>query len=56
MSCGEYFNSTYAFDKHRKGTYAPMARYCLTPGDMTAKGRSLNAAGFWITAKTTILA
>ena len=44
-ACGEYFNSTYAFDRHR-------VRYvCRTAEELRAKGWSVNAAGFWITSK-----
>ncbi len=49
--CGEYFNSTAAFDRHRAGSYSPMQRRCLTPDEMRAAGMSRNEAGFWITAK-----
>lgn len=46
-ACGEYFNSTKAFDMHRRG---PMEdRVCLTPTRMSEKGMSKNAKGFWIT-------
>jgi hypothetical protein len=56
-ACREYFNSTYAFDKHRVGRYSPMAaapgssleRRCLNPSEMRAKGMSLSSTGFWIT-------
>jgi len=43
--CGEYFNSTYMFDKHRRGDYP--ARRCLTPTEMTAKGYVISG-GFWV--------
>lgn len=53
--CGEYFNSTTVFDRHRVGPFAPInrpnTRRCLTAAEMTAKGWLLNGAGFWITAK-----
>ncbi|MGF6839881.1 hypothetical protein QF001_003748 [Paraburkholderia youngii] len=52
-SCGEYFNSTSAFDAHRTGPYGtpadPVAhRHCLSIDEMTRKGMSQNKAGFWI--------
>lgn len=47
--CGEFFNSTFAFDKHRTGDFGKNRR-CLTPDEMRAKGMSKNAAGFWISA------
>lgn len=45
--CGEFFNSTPAFDKHRanKGGFR-----CLTPAEMEAKGMAKNAGGWWVTA------
>ena len=53
--CGEYFNSTRAFDKHRVGRYAtetkPNTRRCLTPEEMTKKGMLQSEDGFWITKK-----
>jgi hypothetical protein len=48
--CGERFNSVYAFDLHRVGSFAPMARRCLTADEMLAAGYSRNIAGFWISA------
>jgi len=53
--CGELFNSTHAFDKHRTGTYSPLARRCLTVAEMTARGMSRNAAAFWIVSAMPIL-
>lgn len=48
--CGEYFNSSFSFDKHRAGEHTDNGRYCLTPEQMRAKGMDKNAAGFWISA------
>ena len=52
-TCGEYFNSTFAFDRHRVGGYQtatkPSTRRCLTVAEMAAKGMSVNPAGFWVT-------
>lgn len=45
-SCGEFFNSTLAFDKHRTGDYP--ARHCLSPDAMVAKGMAVSSAGFWV--------
>jgi hypothetical protein len=47
-ACREYFNSTYAFDKHRVGRYTPMERRCLNPSEMRAKGMVISSPGFWI--------
>lgn len=47
--CGEFFNSTFAFDKHRTGDFGKDRR-CLTVDEMEAKGMSKNAAGFWVSS------
>jgi hypothetical protein len=47
--CDQYFNSNVAFAKHRTGKFEE-GRRCRTAEEMIAKGMSLNAAGFWITA------
>jgi hypothetical protein len=51
-TCGEQFNSTRAFDKHRIGsfTFDASARRCLTVDQMLAKGMARNRNGWWITA------
>ena len=47
-SCGEYFNSTKAFDKHRTGEIGK--KICVSPNDMIVKrGMSISKKGFWIT-------
>jgi hypothetical protein len=43
-TCGELFNSTTAFDKHRIGS--PDNRVCLTLGEMRAQGFT-SPGGFW---------
>jgi hypothetical protein len=45
-TCGEYFNSNTAFDKHRSGPFTD--RRCISAQEMMDKGMSLNASGFWI--------
>lgn len=47
--CSEFFNSTFAFDKHRTGDFGKDRR-CLTTNEMEARGMSKNAAGFWISS------
>ena len=47
-TCGEYFNSTYAFDKHRVGDFS--ARRCRAVAEMRAVGMDQNAGGWWISA------
>ena len=51
--CGELFNSTAAFDRHRTGSFGfhgkGVTRRCLTPAEMLAKGMSKNATGWWVT-------
>lgn len=49
-SCHKTFNSVYAFDKHRTGTYEPNTRRCLTTEEMTARGMCTDSAGYWVTA------
>lgn len=48
-ACGEYFNSTKAFDKHRFGDW--FMRRCRTPDAMRARGMSKNLNQRWITSK-----
>jgi hypothetical protein len=50
-TCGEYFNSTRAFDKHRTGEYG--ARRCLSPDDMRVRGMVVSATGWWLTMAST---
>lgn len=47
-TCGEYFNSTLAFDTHRVGRHVGNQRTCLTVPQMRAGSMALNAAGFWV--------
>lgn len=47
--CSEYFNSSFAFDKHRTGDFG-ISRRCITKEEMISKGMAVNAAGFWISA------
>jgi hypothetical protein len=47
--CGEYFNSSFSFDKHRTGEHGKDRR-CMTTAEMLDKGMSKNAAGFWISS------
>jgi hypothetical protein len=49
-SCGELFNSTYAFDKHRTGSFG-VDRRCMTAHEMKACGMSKNSDLFWISQK-----
>jgi len=43
-SCGEHFNSTAAFDKHRS------QGRCLTADEMLGKGMAINSSGWWVTS------
>lgn len=45
-TCGEYFNSTHAFEKHRTGEFGKDRR-CRTRDEMFSKGMHLGADGFW---------
>ncbi len=48
-SCGELFNSTFSFDKHRTGEFGKDRR-CKTKEEMIAAGMDKNTAGFWISS------
>jgi hypothetical protein len=45
--CGIYFNSTFAFDKHRVGEHKDNKRTCLDAATMTANGMFEGEDGFW---------
>jgi hypothetical protein len=47
QGCKKYFNSTFAFDKHRIGQFG-IDRRCMTTEEMEAKGMCVNAHGFWV--------
>jgi hypothetical protein len=47
--CGELFNSSYAFGKHRTGDHTGNQRRCMTVPEMEKLGMIKNDAGFWIT-------
>jgi len=47
QGCKEYFNSNFAFDKHRTG-HPGVDRRCRTPDEMKSLGMSKNPAGFWM--------
>ena len=53
-TCGEYFNSTGMFDRHRVGRYRPMERRFLTTAEMAARGYVQNAGEFWIRSRRTV--
>lgn len=46
--CGELFNSTVAFDKHRVGSHQGGKRTCLGVTGMAAKGMFKRDDGFWV--------
>jgi hypothetical protein len=47
QGCLSYFNSNYAFDKHRTGEHGKDRR-CMTTEEMLEHGMALNSAGFWV--------
>ena len=51
-TCHKYFNSTFAFDKHRIGEHGTKERRCMTEEEMKAKKMCLNVAGYWISKKS----
>jgi hypothetical protein len=48
-TCGELFNSSKAFEKHRTGDHAGGQRRCLSIEAMQAIGMAKNADGWWVT-------
>ena len=46
QTCKEYFNSVWAFDKHRTGIHG-VDRRCRTTEEMLEKGMVLMHHGFW---------
>lgn len=48
--CGEYFNSSGAFDKHRIGKFGADRR-CRTTEEMEAAGMVKRSDGFWVGSK-----
>jgi len=50
QGCKEYFNSTFAFDKHRFGQHG-VDRRCLTNNEMVGKGMARRDDGFWVGAE-----
>lgn len=44
--CGKYFNSTYAFDKHRTGPYGWNTRRCYSTIEMEEIG--MVDKGYWV--------
>lgn len=49
-TCGEYFNSSAAFDKHRTGRIG-VDRRCMTTEEMRERGMVLRDDGFWRSAE-----
>jgi len=47
--CGELFNSSFAFDKHRTGEFGTKRR-CLTVDEMLDKGMGKNTSGYWVSS------
>jgi len=48
--CGEFFNSTLAFEKHRVGEHAGNQRRCLTTAEMEEKGMAVSSSGWWVSS------
>ena len=46
-TCGQYFNSSKAFDKHRIGSFSKDTRRCMSQDEMLAAGMVLRDDGFW---------
>ena len=48
-ACGEYFNSIYAFDLHRTGSF--LERKCLSVDEMLEYGIVKSSTDWWISEK-----
>jgi hypothetical protein len=48
-SCGLYFKSDAAFDRHRAGSFSKRTRRCLLPDEMRGIGMAVDKKGYWIT-------
>ena len=55
QTCGLYFNSTHAFDRHRTGRIGKEDRRCLSGEELQGLGWSKNATGHWITGRRPVL-
>lgn len=53
--CGEFFYSTFAFEKHRTGAHGKDRR-CLNREEMQEKGMVLREDGFWRSAANPMFA
>jgi len=51
--CGELFNSTHAFEMHRKGLHSGNQRKCRDPEEMRAIGMEQRPGGWWISQART---
>ena len=49
QGCNLFFNSTFAFDKHRTGEHG-IDRRCMTVDEMEGRGMGKNTSGFWISS------
>jgi hypothetical protein len=47
--CGQLFNSTTAFEKHRVGPHEDNGRRCLTVNEMHQRGMVQVDGGWWVT-------
>lgn len=48
-TCGQYFNSARAFDRHRIGQHG-ISRRCRSEFEVRRAGMSRNASGWWISS------
>lgn len=48
-TCLEFFNSSFAFDSHRRGEITN--RKCMTKAEMIEKGFARNDDFYWVTEK-----
>lgn len=50
-ACWEYFNSTYAFDRHRVGRIGTPERRCLAVLEMQSSGWTKGPKGHWLSPR-----
>lgn len=53
--CGQYFNSTYAFERHRRIYKETRALRCLSGDELKALGWDTNRTGHWITGRRSLI-
>ena len=50
-TCGKYFKSTFAFDKHRIGSHKNQTRRCMTTIEMVKACMVQDDKGYWLSCR-----